>query len=159
MQTPIQHLASAIPKILEKLLVEGFANVSRTKEKSLGYQALGQEVSISERENISVSVTVFKEGKKASLSLATDDVGEVSKRLEAVCATLARVTADGDVSVPEVNDSATVDDVRFDIGTVTSEYLMENFARVRDFDYPENVSVESFSFEAEESERIYVNSS
>ena len=40
MQTPIQHLASAIPEILEKLSVEGFANVSRTKEKSLAYQAL-----------------------------------------------------------------------------------------------------------------------
>ena len=114
---------------------------------------------MSERENVSVSVTVFKEGRKASLSLATDDVGEVSEKLEAVCSTLHHVTADADVSVPEVSDLAEVEDVRFDIGTVTSEYLLENFARVRDFEYPENVSIESFSFEAEESERIYVNSS
>lgn len=157
MQTPSQTIASAIPQILRELSVGGFANVSASKEKSLTYSPMGEEVSVKERENLSVSVTLVKEGRKASLQIATADVGEIRSRLEAVARTLAYVTPDDDVSVPEIRDSVSADDRAFDFSSITSEMLVERFRNAKDFAYPEGVAIESFSIEAEESERIFVN--
>lgn len=158
MQTPSQLLASAIPGIFRELSVEGFANVSRSKEKSLTYSPLGEEISVKERENLSVSITVVKNGRKAALSVATDDLAEIRSRLEAVVRVLPSVTSDEDVTVPEISDSASADDRVFDFSSATSEDLMARFAKARDFKYPEGVAIESFSFEVEESERVFVNS-
>lgn len=157
MQTPSQIVASAIPQILRDLSAEGFANVSASKEKSLTYSPIGEEVSVKERENLSVSVTIVKEGRKASLQIATADVGEIRSRLAAVVRTLAHVTPDEDVKVPEIRDSASADDREFEFDSVTSEMLVERFRKAKGFAYPEGMSVESFSVEAEESERIFVN--
>lgn len=158
MQSTSKDLASALPDIFRELSAEGFANISRSKEKSLSYSPLGEEVSVKERESLSVSITVIKEGRKASLSVATDDVEEIRSRLEAVCRTLPFVTPDDDVSVPDIRDSVDADDRRFDFAGVRSEDLMKEFAKARNFAYPEGVAIESFSFEAEESERVFVNS-
>lgn len=158
MQTTSKDLASALPGIFREFGVEGFANVSRSKEKSLSYSPLGEEVSVKERENLSVSVTVIKDGRKASLSVATDDAEEIRSRLGAVCRTMPFVTPDEDVSVPDIRDSVDADDRRFDFANVRSEDLLKEFSKVRGFAYPEGVAIESFSFEAEESERVFVNS-
>lgn len=157
MQTPSQIIASAIPQILRDLSAEGFANVSAAKEKSLTYSPMGQEVSVKERENLSVSVTIVKDGRKASLQIATADVDSIRSRLTAVARTLAYVTPDEDVKVPEIHDSVSADDRTFDFSAVTSEMLVERFRKAKNFAYPEGVAIESFSVEAEESERIFVN--
>ncbi|MDQ1344016.1 MAG: PmbA protein [Patescibacteria group bacterium] len=119
---------------------------------------MGEEVSIKERESLSVMITVIKDGRKATLSIADDDVGEIRSRLEAVCKTLPFVTPDEDVSVPDIRDSVDADDRRFDYSGVTSENLSAEFEKIRGFRYPEGVLIESFSFEVEESERMFVNS-
>lgn len=157
MKTPSQIIASAIPQILRDLSAEGFANVSAAKEKSLTYSPMGEEVSVKEREGLSVSVTLVKDGRKASLQVATADVEEIRSRLSAVARTLAYVTPDEDVKVPEIRDAVSADDRAFDFASVTSEMLVERFRKAKDFAYPEGMAIESFSVEAEESERIFVN--
>lgn len=157
MQTPSQIIASAIPQILRDLSAEGFANVSASKEKSLTYSPMGEEISVKERENLSVAVTLVKDGRKASLQVATADVEEIRARLSAVARTLAHVTPDEDVKVPQIRDSVSADDRTFDFSSVTSEMLVESFRKAKNFAYPEGVVIESFSVEAEESERIFVN--
>ncbi len=147
-----------IIKLFKDSNLEWFVNIYNTKSKDLTYSPLYDEESFDSADNLSTSLVVIKNWKKAIFKLDWFDFESLKKAMLELSSIIDYSTFDKDIVMPEIFDEAVCDFSNLEVKNIWFEFLQNEFLKIKNFNFQKEISIESFSIWTKFSTQTYINS-
>lgn len=147
-----------IIELFKKYHIEGFVNINHSLSKDLEYSPLHDEVSLDSSENISTSVTMIKNHKKSSFWIDGYSLDKIESAIQDMLKIIDFAQYDEDISLPQIIDSVEKDFANHELDTLSFEDLKNQFVTFKNYQFPENITIEWFSAGVSSATHVYINS-
>lgn len=147
-----------IIKLFKDSNLEWFVNIYNTKSKDLTYSPLYDEESFDSADNLSTSLVVIKNWKKAIFKLDWFDFESLKKAMSELSSIIDYSTFDKDIVMPEIFDEAVCDFSNLEVKNIWFDFLQNEFLKIKNFNFQKEISIESFSIWTKFSTQTYINS-
>jgi hypothetical protein len=145
-------------ELFQSLELHGNVRIRKEKSKTIEYSPLHNEISLKQNDDIDVTVTAIKNGWKIFLRLKDDSVESIKNVLLENYSLLEAASPDEDNEPLEVTGNIEKDSRTFDYDSVDGAFLLSQWEITKNHTLPENMSIEGFTYQVEETEDLFYNS-
>ncbi len=147
-----------IQQLFKKYEVQWIVNIGHTDSKDMEYNPLYDELSYDSSENISTTLTVIQDHKKAVYSIDGYSLEKLENAFQEIQKIIAFAQYDTDIQVAEIVDCVEKDFWNRVLETVGFDFFEKQFESVKNYSYHKNIKIEWFSIWVQNSTHHFINS-
>lgn len=154
----IQNDKQKIIELFKKYNVEWFLNIQVSDSKELEYSPLYDEISLDESENISTSIVIIKDNKKAKFTIDSYSLEKIEFSIKDMLNVIEYAEQDKDIVLPTIEDNTSKDFSNHNLDKIDFDFLKQEFEKFKSYNFNEKITIETFQIWYKKSIHYFINS-